>query len=145
MKLVKRSNYQPAFNSFFDDFFTKDVFGQHGEFPFKGTAPSVNIINNDDAFVIEVAAPGMKKEDFNLELDNNLLSISYEKKEEKEETGKYTRREFSYESFKRSFTIPENVVNGEAIQAKYEDGILRLNLPKKEEAKVQPKRAIEIG
>jgi HSP20 family protein len=145
MKLVKRNNYHTAFNSFFDDFFAKDLFSPESEVPFKGTVPSVNIINNDESFVIEVAAPGMKKEDFNLELDNNLLSISYEKKEEKESSGKYTRREFSYESFKRTFTIPENVVNGEAIQAKYEDGILRLHLPKKEEAKVQPKRAIEIG
>lgn len=146
MKLVKRKNYQPAFNSFFDDFFTRDLFGQEREFPFNSAAPSVNIINNDDSFLIEVAAPGLNKEDFNLEIDNDILSISYEKKEEeKEETGKYTRREFSFESFKRTFTIPENVVNSEAIEAKYDNGILKLNLPKREEAKVQPKRTIEIG
>ena len=146
MKLIKRKNYQPAFNSFFDDFFTKDFFGTELHTPFNGTHPSVNVIEHDDAFNIEVAAPGLNKDDFKLELDNDILTISFEKKSEEEtKKGKYTRREFSFNSFKRSFTLPEHVVEAEKIEAKYEDGILRLNLPKREEAKVQPKRTIDIG
>lgn len=147
MKLIKRNNYQPSFPSFFDDIFTKDLFGMDRDFsPFKSN-PAVNIKENDESFKIEVAAPGLKKEDFNVELDQNVLTISFEQKgekEEKDEKEKFTRREFSYSSFKRSFTIPENVVNAEEINAQYNDGILSLHLPKKEEAKVQAKRLIEI-
>lgn len=147
MKLIKRNNYQPSFPSFFDDIFTKDLFGMDRDFaPFK-TTPAVNIKENEESFKIEVAAPGLNKEDFNVELDQNILTISFEQKDEKEEKDekeKFTRREFSYTSFKRSFTIPENVVNAEEINAQYNDGILSLTLPKKEEAKVKAKRLIDI-
>jgi HSP20 family protein len=96
---------------------------------------------------VELAAPGKKKEDFNIELEDNVLTISSEarsEKEEKDNEGKYTRREFSYSSFKRAFTLPETV-NDYEINASYENGVLHITLPKKEEALPKPKRLIEIG
>ncbi len=113
----------------------------------KTTLPAVNIIESDNEYQIEVAAPGMKKEDFKIDLDNNWLTISSEKKSEKKEEkkGNYTRREFSYQSFQRSFTIPEYEVDGDKISAKYCDGVLCINLPKREEAKPKPAREIKIS
>jgi HSP20 family protein len=106
----------------------------------------VNIRENDNSYEVELMAPGMKKEDFNIELDNELLTISAEIKSENntQEEGKFTRREFSYSSFKRTFTLPETVKE-EDINAVYQDGILKISLPKKEEALPKPKRMIEIG
>jgi HSP20 family protein len=107
--------------------------------------PPVNIKETDNAYTVELMAAGLKKEDFNIELDNELLTISSEvKTENNTEEGKFTKREFSYSSFKRSFTLPETV-KGEDITASYENGILRIALPKKEEALPKPKRVIEIG
>jgi HSP20 family protein len=107
--------------------------------------PAVNIIETDNEFSIEFAAPGKKREEFNIELDNELLTISSSKEEKpsSKEITNYTRREFSYNSFKRSFTLPETV-NLSKIDASYTDGILTVNLPKSEEAKKQPKRLIDI-
>lgn len=103
----------------------------------RSTVPNVNIIENDDNFRLELAAPGLKKEDFKISLDNEMLTISTEKKSENtEKNEKYTRKEFSYSSFLRSFTLPE-VVDAEKIKANYENGIMTLELPKKEEAKHQ--------
>jgi HSP20 family protein len=145
MKLIKRKNFSPAFPTFFDDFFTRDLLDWDRDLaPFK-TNPAVNIIEHDEHYAIEVAVPGLAREDFNVELDDNLLTISFEKKEEKEETGKYTRREFRYASFKRSFTLPEGSVDTDKIDANYESGILKLVLPKREEAKARAKRTINIG
>ncbi len=109
------------------------------------TLPKVNIKETADAFEVEMAVPGLKKSDFQLELDNKVLSISSEisqKNESKEEN--FTRREFGYSSFKRTFTLPESV-NDEAISATYNEGILRISLPKKEEAKQKPSRSIKIS
>lgn len=145
MKLIKKSNYNPVFPTFFDDFFAKDLLGwDNGSTSFK-TTPAVNIRETDDHYAIELAVPGLNKEDFNVELDDNLLTISFEKKAEKEETGKFTRREFHYTSFKRSFTLPEGTVDSDKIDAAYENGILKLALPKKEEVKAKAKRTISIG
>lgn len=144
MKLIKRT-YQPVFPSLFDDFFTRDGFGPEIGWPALKTGPAVNIVERDDAFAIEVAAPGLAKEDFKIEVENDLLTISFEKKAEKEEKGRYTKREFSYTSFSRSFTLPEGVVDADAIDARYENGVLHLNLPKREEVKPKPKRTIAIG
>ena len=107
--------------------------------------PAVNITEGKDDYRIEVAAPGLKKEDFKISLDNNVLSISSEK-EIKNETKKENvlRREFSYSSFSRSFTLPESV-NGEKIKATHSDGILSIHVPKKDEAKVKPVRDIKIS
>jgi len=99
------------------------------------TVPSVNIIENDDAYKISLAAPGLKKGDFKIDVEGNMITVSSEKEEEKEEKQKrYTRREYSYSSFSRSFTLPAEV-NQDKIEAVYEDGVLKLVLPKKEEAK----------
>ena len=112
------------------------------------TLPSVNVKETNDDFIIEVAAPGMNRDSFKVELDNNILSISSELESKNEASGKndqYTRREFSYQSFQRSFSLPEHKVQGEKISAKYKDGILYVTVPKKDEAKVKPVRRITIG
>jgi len=101
--------------------------------------PPVNITEQPDAYQIEVAAPGFEKTDFNLKLDGNLLTISADKKQEtKDENEKSIRREFSYRSFKRSFTLDEKI-NAANIAAKYENGVLKVTLPKKEEVKAVAK------
>ncbi|AHM59675.1 heat shock protein hsp20 [Flammeovirgaceae bacterium 311] len=108
--------------------------------------PAVNIRETAESFQVEMAAPGMSKKDFKIELDNNLLTISSEKRTENEqkEDGRYTKREFSYQAFQRSFSLPKEVVDADKIEAKYEDGVLRLNIPKKEEAKPRPPKQISI-
>lgn len=106
--------------------------------------PAVNIVEGESGFRLEVAAPGLKKEDFKINLENNVLSISAQKEQKNEETTeKYTRKEFSFNSFRRSFTLP-NTIDGEKIAATYTDGVLNVELPKKEEAKKTP-RLIEIA
>lgn len=109
------------------------------------TLPAVNITESMDAITIEVAAPGLKKKDFNIELNENQLRIGYaHENQEKESEGKNVwRREYRFESFERVFTVPETV-NGENITASYEDGILKIVAPKKEEAKKKPARSIMI-
>ena len=107
--------------------------------------PAVNINEDDNQFIIDVAAPGMEKKDFKLELNHNVLTISAEKEEEKEEKKrKFSRREFNYASFRRSFTLP-NMVNEEGIKATYQNGVLSISIPKKEEAKVKPLKQIDIA
>jgi len=108
--------------------------------------PSVNVFEDKDEFRIEVAAPGLKKDDFKLDLNQRVLSISTEKTEESKtpETGGFIRREFNYSSFCRTFGLPSSV-NAEKVSAKYENGILNVVLPKKEEAKVLPARQIAIS
>lgn len=101
--------------------------------------PPVNIIEKDNAYLLEVAAPGMGKTDFTLKLDGTLLTISGAKKEEvKDDTSKHIRKEFGYKEFKRSFTLDEKI-DAANIAAKYENGILKVALPKKEEIKVASK------
>ncbi len=109
------------------------------------TLPSVNIKETEDNFEVEVAAPGFDKSDFNIELNNDILTISSDKTIDETETenNKVTRREFSYQSFTRSFTLPE-LVEDENISAKYENGILLITIPKKEEAKPKPIKQIEV-
>jgi HSP20 family protein len=105
----------------------------------------VNVRKDDDKYEIEVAAPGMKKADFKLKLENDVLTISSEKKEEnKDEKNGYSRREFCYQSFQRSFTLPEGHIMTDKIQAVYNDGILKIELPKREEIKPQPPKEIAI-
>jgi len=106
--------------------------------------PSVNIFEKEDGYEIDVAAPGLKKENFQINLNQSNLSIAYSDEEKKEESnGKFTRREFRTGSFKRNFTVPQTIDN-ERINASYTDGILKIFLPKREEAKVKPERLIEI-
>ena len=140
MALVRFNQY-PALTDFFEAL-EKNFFNTAEE-RYQGDVPAVNIKEENDKFVLEMAAPGMKKNDFHISLEENVLTISSEKKEEKEEKNdNYTRREFFYNTFTRSFTLPENV-DVENIKADYKNGILTLNLPKKEEAKVT--REIKIS
>ncbi|MFC0604316.1 Hsp20/alpha crystallin family protein [Winogradskyella pulchriflava] len=136
----------PTWPSWLDELFNRDlstVFTSN--FNTGITLPKVNIKETADAFLVEMAVPGLKKSDFHLEIDNQELSISTEKKEENEQKEEnYTRREFGYSSFKRTFTLPESV-NDEEINANYKDGILSIFLPKKEEAKQKPARSIKIS
>jgi len=107
--------------------------------------PAANIIENSDSFQLEIAAPGMAKDDFKINLENNILTISAEIEDQKREEGKlYSRKEFYYGSFSRSFTLPKTI-NLDNIKADYENGILKINLPKKDEAKVEIKKEIRIG
>ena len=107
--------------------------------------PQVNIKETADAYWVEMAVPGMKKSDFHIDLDNHLLSISTEvKQEEENKEENYTRREFGYSSFRRTFTLPESVDDSK-INASYNDGILSIHLPKKEEARQKPARTIKIS
>ena len=110
------------------------------------TLPAVNVFENENEYNIEVAAPGMKKDDFRIQLENDQLIISSEHKEEtkKREKDKYTRKEFSYQAFQRTFSLPENLINGEKISARYCDGILCISLPKREDTKPKPSREIKI-
>ncbi|WP_421921155.1 Hsp20/alpha crystallin family protein [Marinifilum sp.] len=147
MTLVKK-NTDNFFPSFFDNFFSRDWMDWNTtNFSTTNTTlPAVNVKEDKNEFTIEVAAPGMDKKDFNINLDNNQLTVSSERKSEVENKGdKYTRKEFSYCSFQRSFQLPSDVVDGDKIKANYSDGILVIHLPKKEEAKPKPARIIKIS
>lgn len=138
--LVKRDGLFPSLisksvNTLFDDFLTKDLFDwTDRNFASLGSnLPSVNLKETDSKIEVEMAAPGMKREDFKVEIDNNTLMISSEKEEEKEETRKkdnFIRKEFNYQSFYRSFYLPENVDENK-IEATYKDGILHVLIAKK--------------
>ncbi|MDJ1499745.1 Hsp20/alpha crystallin family protein [Xanthocytophaga agilis] len=121
--------YRNLLNELLNDFNTS--VGQD----YRSNIPAVNVHESETEYTLEVAAPGQNKENFNINLDGRVLTISSEQKEEKkEENGKWTRKEFNYSSFKRSFTLPENV-NAENIEAKYENGVLVVVVPKAEEVK----------
>ncbi|MDD4993163.1 MAG: Hsp20/alpha crystallin family protein [Paludibacter sp.] len=145
MSLVRFTNQVP---SMFDRLFEGDLFDwSNRNYSLTNTTlPSVNIKENADAYKVEVAAPGFDKNDFKLQLDHDLLTISSEKKVETEakEGERFTKREFSYQSFSRSFTLPQTA-DGDRIEASYENGILNVSIPKKEEAKPKPTRMIEIN
>lgn len=120
----------------FDDFFKpwNELF-DGGLWPRNFNIPAVNITEHKDEYKVELAVPGMKKDDFKIDVNGNMLTISSEKEENKEEKNKkFTRKEYNYSSFSRSFTLPEEI-NREKIDAKYEDGLLKIALPRKEGAK----------
>ncbi len=148
MSLVKRENYSPTWPGFLNDFLNRDWYDWNNQnFSLTNTTlPSVNIKETENEFEVEMAAPGMKKDDFRIELNNSVLTISSEKQSENEtKEGKtVTRREFSYQSFSRSFTLPA-IVETDRITAKYENGILLINIPKKEEAKPKPLKQIQVS
>lgn len=145
MTLTKRNGNVPAsLPGLLDDFFTRDLF-DWGTSNFSGggtTLPAVNVKETSDSFEVEMAAPGMNKDDFKVELNNNVLTISSEQKQEHEEKEgeKYSRKEFSYQSFQRSFHLSKEAVDADNIQAKYENGVLRLQIPKPD--KPEPNRQI---
>ncbi|MBN8675761.1 MAG: Hsp20/alpha crystallin family protein [Chitinophagales bacterium] len=138
MTLVKlnRKPFERSFNSFVDDFFTElpGLFRNEAEPQWKGFVP-VNIIETEKGYSLEVVAPGFEKTDFKVNLDQQVLTVSAEKKEEvKDETKKQIRKEYNYRSFKRVFTIDEKI-EANNIEAQYVNGVLTLNLPKKETVK----------
>lgn len=148
MSLMKRNNPEfPSIPSLLDNLWSRDWM-DWSNLNFSNTnttLPAVNVSETDDEFHIDLAAPGMKKEDFKIHLDDNVLTVSSERKEQKEEKNDYySRREFSYQSFQRSFTLPEYKVERDKVAAKYVDGILHISIPKREEAKPKPAREIEI-
>ncbi|MBA4303293.1 MAG: hypothetical protein C0424_03600 [Sphingobacteriaceae bacterium] len=147
MTLVK-FNQRNSLPSFVDRFFHTDPFGFPDDYLNREQRfiPAVNIRETEQAWVVELAAPGRKREDFKVEVHHQMLSISSEskhQKEEKEAPGKYSRREFRLEQFKRFFTLPDGVAE-EAIKAQYEAGVLQIELPKKEEARPKSPRQIDI-
>lgn len=128
-----------------DDWFNSSLANWRGN---GNTLPAVNVKETNDDFIVEVAAPGMKREDFKVELDNHVLTISSEREnrqEERDNNGHYTRREFSYQTFQRSFALPKDQVDGEKIAARYTDGILHVTVPKTERAKVKPVKQIQVS
>jgi HSP20 family protein len=133
-KALTRS--RELFPSVMEDFFKPwSPWFTNGGWENEMTVPAVNITENKENYKLAVAVPGLKKDDFKIDLNGNMLTISSEKEESKEsKESRYTRKEYSYSSFTRSFTLPE-LVNQEKIEANYEDGVLNVTLPKKEEAK----------
>lgn len=149
MSIAKLSNnWFPSVPSIFDRFFESELMDlNRSNYSSTGTTlPAVNVMETEDEFLIDVAAPGLSKEDFKVNYDNGRLTISSEKKNEFEEKEgeKVTRREFSYQCFQRSFTVSERVIEAGKIGANYENGILHITLPKREEIKPKPAKRIEI-
>lgn len=140
MTLIKWQHRNPLsdmVNNLFDNELG-DFFGK------RFTDPAANIIEQNESFSLEIAAPGLKKEDFRINLENNILTICADLNDEKREEGKnYTRKEFYYGSFSRAFTLPKTV-DLDKIKADYENGILKVNLPKKDEARFELKKEIPI-
>jgi HSP20 family protein len=150
MTLVKRNgSMMNSFPVLFDDLFNRDLFnwGSNNFSETNTSVPAVNIRETADNFAVEVAAPGMTKNDFKIELDGNTLTISSDKgnQTEQREDERYSLREFSYQSFQRTFNLLKDVVDIDRIEAKYDNGILHLLIPKKEEAKQRPPRQIQIA
>ncbi|TVQ50684.1 MAG: Hsp20/alpha crystallin family protein [Saprospirales bacterium] len=141
---LSKTPVQSSLSRMMDEFF-------NGNFPtdldnnLMATQPSVNVVEKEDSFLLEVAAPGLEKGDFDITIEEDMLTISGHRKEEKEEKeSNYTKREFNYSSFSRSFRLPE-ACNSEEIKANYNNGLLNLTIPKKEEEKKQAARTIEIS
>ncbi len=146
MNILAKNN-DVLFPRLWNDFFENEFFGVPVSARQALSVPAVNIRKTETGYDIEVAAPGMKKEDFNISLDNNVLTISSEKKSEQVKEDKqhgYTRREFNFSSFRRSFALPEET-QVEKITAQYTDGVLHIQVPKKEPVKVNNTRLIEIA
>jgi HSP20 family protein len=140
--LRKRS----AFPSIVDEFFGSDLFPKFFfESEKMSNVPAVNIVEGTADYRIEVAAPGLEKKDFKIDLDNNVLTVSSKKEQEAEEKDdRFMRKEFNYTSFSRSFALPESV-DPEKITANHKDGVLSIVVPKKEEAKIKPVKQIKIS
>jgi len=140
MALVKfNSNRNAGVDHWMNDFFSPIFNDSFISDRFISKVPAVNVAETSDAYVIELAAPGLDKSDFKINVDGEVLTISGEKTAEKSnEDKKYSKREYSYTSFTRSFTLPESIDHSK-INASYQDGVLNLEIGKKEEAKVVSK------
>lgn len=145
---VRKNHAFPTFANVVNHLFNEDFAKNFDEnlSLWNGTQPAVNVIEDADGYVLALAAPGYAKEAIEVKIDDNVLTISSEKKEDaiEKESEKFTRREFKYSEFKRTFTLPDTV-DATKIAANYENGILTLSIPKKEEAKPLPVRTIKIG
>jgi len=135
----------PAFSNLIENFFDNDFPAFFNTELAKANVPSVNIKDTKDAYSIEVLAPGYSKEGFQIKVEDSILTISAEAKDEKLEEGeKFTRKEFVHTSFKRSFTLPKTIV-ADKIGAAYENGVLKVTLPKMEEAKAKGTIEVKIS
>jgi HSP20 family protein len=147
MSLIKRNESYPASLNFFNDFFNRDWMDwtTRNFSDTNTTLPSVNIIESEESYEVDMAAPGLEKKDFKIELNHGVLTISSQKKMENEtkKGRQFTRKEYSYQAFNRSFSLP-HIVESERISARYDNGILKVVIPKKEEAKSKPLKTIEI-
>jgi len=143
LPVIKKRMYYP--HRYTNDFFGKDLLSSFFSDGADYTVPAVNIKENDKSFEIEVAAPGVNKDDFKINLEKNVLTVSSEKETKIEvDPDNFMKREFGYNSFSRSFSIPESV-NADKIKASHENGVLTIQLPKIEEAKLKNKKEIKIS
>jgi HSP20 family protein len=140
--LTKASHLFPDLSSNLMDFFNED---RNWPKEFTSKMPAVNISEDENSYHLALAAPGLEKDDFEIAVDNQRLTIGCEKKREKEEEkDHFTRKEFSYESFSRSFMLPDSI-NSDEINASYENGVLTVALPKKEPDVKMAKKQISVG
>jgi HSP20 family protein len=140
------NNALPSLSSWVDDLFNKSFAKDFvSNFNSGMTLPAVNVKDNANDYIVEMAIPGLKKSDFNIDLDNKVLSVSAETSSQiEEEQSNYSRREFGYSSFKRTFNLPDTVEQ-DKITANYTDGILNILLPKRDEAKKKPAKSIKVS
>lgn len=142
LPLVKARNTPVLFDDFFKPW--NEWFNNESALTAAVNVPAVNVSETDEKFDLTMAAPGMKKSDFKIDVDGNLLTVSSEQEHREEETGKkFTRKEYSYSSFCRSFNLPEEV-NREKIEAHYTDGILHIVLPRVSNGKKSSAKAIAV-
>ncbi len=150
MTVLNSNSKVPGYSlpSILDEFFSRESFNWGNNYATSGSnVPAVNIKENAEIFLVEMAAPGLQKQDFKIEIDGHTLTISSEKQDEAEqkEGEFYNRKEFNYQTFYRTFHLPKNVVDSDNIKANYENGILKLEIPKREEARQKPSRLIDIS
>lgn len=142
MKLLR--NYETPFDGLLNDWLNYEITETPFYNNYENNLPSVNLIESKDDYIIEISAPGYEKKDFNIELDNFNLSISVNKEDTMNEDVQFIKREYSYNSFKRTFKLAK-YSNTDKIKASYENGILKLNIPKTKEAIPLPLKSIKIG
>lgn len=145
--LVRRNELSPTISNIFGDFFDKELtnWSRDNFSASNTTLPAVNIQEYEEKFIVEMAVPGMNKKDFNIDLKDDLLSISASKEHEVENEDNYTRKEYCYQSFTRTFALPKVIVDSDKISAKYVNGELIITIPKKEEAKPKAPQTIKIS
>jgi len=136
----KYTSRMPYFSDLFNDLFENMAFDSR-----RSSIPAVNVLENDDQFMLELAAPGLSKDDFKIEIDKDLLTIRAEKEEDTQsKKGRYNRRDFNFMSFTRSFNLPE-VIDTDHISAEYENGVMRIAMPKRAEARPKPARVVKVS
>ncbi|MFS4491263.1 Hsp20/alpha crystallin family protein [Maribacter sp. 2308TA10-17] len=146
MSLIKFNKNRFPWNNNLVDFFDRDSLFNDDFFNMEKSVPAMNVKEHENDFEIELASPGFDKKDFEITMNDDILEVSAEKsKEEEEKDDDYTRKEFNYRSFRRSLQLPKTVDDSKDVKATYKNGILKLQLMKKEEAKEKSKRVIEVA